>query len=171
MDWLFFDQPAWELVARGTLVYGFLLMVFRFVLRRDVGSMGMADLLFVLMVSEAASNGAQGRYTSVGDGIVLISTLVFWNYLLDWLGYHSPAIARLLDPPALVIVRHGRMMRRAMKQELITPDELLAKLREQGVDGIASVKCARLESDGQISVVPYGRGQHPGGGKPDAAAG
>jgi len=155
MEWLDFDQPWGQLVLRATLIYWFLLLIFRFILRRDVGSMSMADLLFLLLVSEAASNGAQGQYTSVGDGFIAISTLVFWNYTLDWLGYHSATVARLLDPPALVIVRHGRMLAKTMRKELITRDELLAKLREEGIDDLSRVKLARLESDGEISVVQY----------------
>ena len=65
MEWLAFDQPWWQLVLRATLIYWFLLLIFRFILRRDVGSMSMADLLFLLLVSEAASNGAQGQYLSL----------------------------------------------------------------------------------------------------------
>lgn len=47
-DWLELfgrDYPVWHMVLRGTAVYWFLLLVFRFVLRRDVGSLGVADHL------------------------------------------------------------------------------------------------------------------------------
>ncbi|MEJ2802365.1 YetF domain-containing protein [Comamonadaceae bacterium PP-2] len=168
-EWFTFEVAWWELALRGTAIYWFLLLVFRFILRRDVGSMSMADLLFLLLVSEAASNGAQGEYTTVGDGIVLISTLVFWNYLLDWLGYHSSVVAKFLEPPAMVIVRHGRMQYKAMKKELITEEELNAKLREQGIDNLSTVKIAKLESDGEISVVKYSHEQHPPPGKDNVA--
>jgi uncharacterized membrane protein YcaP (DUF421 family) len=146
------EFPVWHMVLRGTVVYWFLLLVFRFVLRRDIGSMGVADLLFVVLVADASSNAMQGEYKSINDGLVLLSTLVAWNFLLDWMSFRWAAVARFLEPLPEVLVRHGRVNRRAMKREMITLDELEAKLREQGVERLADVRIARLEGDGSLSV-------------------
>ncbi len=147
------EFPIWHMVVRGTVVYGLLLLVFRFVLRRDIGSMSVADLLFVVLVADAASNAMQGEYTSINDGLVLLSTLVGWNFALDWLSFRSPAVARFLEPVPEVLVRHGRVNRKALKREMITVEELEGKLREEGVASIAEVRLARLESDGKLSVI------------------
>ncbi len=80
------EQPIWEMVLRGSVIYWFLLLVFRFVLRRVAGSLGMADLLFVVLIADASSNAMQGEYKTIGDGLVLLATLIGWNFLLDWLG-------------------------------------------------------------------------------------
>jgi uncharacterized membrane protein YcaP (DUF421 family) len=146
------EFPVWHMVLRGTVVYWFLLIVFRFVLRRDIGAMGVADLLFVVLVADASSNAMQGEYKSINDGLVLLSTLIAWNFALDWLSFRSPAVARFLEPLPEVLVRHGRVNRRAMKREMVTLDELEGKLREQGVERLADVRIARLESDGTLSV-------------------
>ena len=146
------EFPIWHMVVRGTVVYWFLLLIFRFVLRRDVGSMGVADLLFVVLVADAASNAMQGEYKSVNDGLVLLSTLIAWNFGLDWLSYRSPTIARFLEAQPEVLVRHGRANRKAMKREMITLEELEAKLREEGVESLSEVRIARLETDGKLSV-------------------
>ena len=37
----------------GTLMYWFLILVMRFILRRDVGSLGISDLLFVVILGDA----------------------------------------------------------------------------------------------------------------------
>jgi uncharacterized membrane protein YcaP (DUF421 family) len=159
VDELFsFEFPVWQMVLRGTAVYALLLLVFRFVLRRDIGSMGVADLLFVVLVADASSNAMQGEYRTVTDGLVLVSTLIAWNFALDWLSYRSPAVARFLEPPPEVLIKHGRPMRRAMKREMITQDELEAQLREHGVEDIRKVRVARMEGDGQLSVFTYGGG-------------
>ena len=152
LDLFRLDYPIWEMMLRGTVIYIALLLVFRFLLRRDVGSMGVADLLFVVLVADASSNAMQGGYHRVGDGLVLVGTMIAWNYVLDWLAFRSDAMSRLLDAPPEVLVRHGRLNRRAMRRELLTEDELLGKLREQGVENIAEVRIARMESDGNLSV-------------------
>jgi len=163
------EYPFWHMVLRGSVVYWALLLVFRFLLRRDIGSMGVADLLFVVLVADASSNAMQGEYRSIGDGLVLVGTLVFWNFALDWLSYHSAVMARFLEPLPEVLVRHGRVNRKALKREMITLDELKAKLREEGVESLGEVRVARLESDGKLSVATVGKPAQPP--KPQQEAG
>lgn len=155
------EFPVWHMIVRGTAVYWFLLIVFRFVLRRDIGSMGVADLLFVVLVADASSNAMQGEYKSINDGLVLLLTLVFWNFALDWLSYRIDAVARFLEPLPEILIRNGRINQKAMKREMITLDELKAKLREEGVFSISDVKVARLESDGKLSVKERGGVRDP----------
>jgi uncharacterized membrane protein YcaP (DUF421 family) len=150
------EFPVWHMVVRGTVVYWFLLLVFRFLLRRGVGSLGVADLLFVVLVADAASNAMQGEYKSINDGLVLLSTLIAWNLALDWLSFRYAVVARFIEPPPQVLVRHGKVNRKAMKREMITIEELQGKLRESGVEDIAEVRLACLESDGQLSVFKIG---------------
>ena len=149
------EFPVWHMVLRGTVVYWFLLLVFRFVLRRDVGAMGVADLLFVVLVADAASNAMQGEYKSINDGLVLLSTLIAWNFALDWLSFRFKGVAKFLEPQPEVLIRHGRINRKAMKREMITMEELDGKLREQGVEHLPDVRMARLETDGELSVCKY----------------
>ena len=142
-----------QLVLRGTLMYAFLFVIFRFVLRRDAGSVGITDFLFVVILGDASQNAMIGQATSTTDGMVLIATLVFWNYTWDYLSYRFPAFERFAAPSRLCLVQDGRKLRRNMRRELITNEELQAKLREEGVQDISEVKAMYLEADGEISVV------------------
>ena len=72
-----FTVSPLDLVLRGTLMYWFLFIVLRFVLRRDVGSLGISDFLFVVILGDAAQNSMIGSASSATDGMVLIATLVF----------------------------------------------------------------------------------------------
>jgi uncharacterized membrane protein YcaP (DUF421 family) len=82
---------------------------------------------------------------------------VFWNFALDWLSDHSPRVRRFLTPPPLLLIKDGRLLRKNMRRELITEDELMAELRKQGLESPAEVRAARMEGDGQISVIPVDR--------------
>ena len=142
-----------ELVVRGTLIYLGLVLAVRFLLRRDVGSMNMPDILFVVLVADAAQNAMAGEYKSITDGVILLGTLIAWNVALDWLAYHSVWARRLIEPPAIPLIADGKLIRRNMKREWITADEVHAKLREAGVGDIGDVKVAYLESSGELGVV------------------
>jgi uncharacterized membrane protein YcaP (DUF421 family) len=144
-----------ELVARGTLMYWFLFLLFRLVLRRDVGSIGIADVLLLVLIADASQNAMAGGYGSVTEGCILVGTIAGWNYALDWIAYHWPVVRRLIEPPPLLLVKNGRINRRALRREMVTNDELMAKLREHGYERLEQVKAVRMEGDGEITVVPH----------------
>jgi uncharacterized membrane protein YcaP (DUF421 family) len=142
-----------EIVLRGTLMYLALFAILRFVGRRQAGHFGPADLLVIVLIADAAQNGLGKDYQSVTEGIVLVLTIVAWEYLLDWLTWRFPTLRPYLKPPSLTLIKDGRVLRQAMQKEMISDDELKAQLREQGVEEIESVKLARLEGDGRLSVL------------------
>jgi uncharacterized membrane protein YcaP (DUF421 family) len=142
-----------ELMLRGTLVYWLLFLIFRFVLRRDVGSVGIADILLLVVVADAAQNAMSGGYDTFAEGAVLVLTIVAWNWLLDMLSFYFAPVRRFASPARLTLIRRGEPQRRNMRREFITMEELHEKLREQGIESLGDVKAAYLEGDGQISVI------------------
>ncbi len=163
VDWekLFVPQTALvEILLRGTLVYLALVVLLRLVLKRQSGTVGITDLLVVVLIADAAQNAMAGNATSLPDGLLLVATIIGWCYVLDWLGYYFPRLQHLVHPPPLLLVQDGRLLRHNMRQELLTKDELMSQLREQGVDDLGEVKSAYMEGDGHISVVKYDAQPH-----------
>ena len=149
-----FSVSPVELIVRGTLMFWFLFAIFRFVFRRGTGSVGMTDFLFVVLLGDAAQNAMIGEAHSVPEGMVLIATLVGWNYLLDYLSHRFPVVEHFSTARKVCLVDEGRVNRRNMRREFISMDELTQKLREAGYDKFDEIKAAYLESDGEISVIP-----------------
>jgi uncharacterized membrane protein YcaP (DUF421 family) len=147
------DAPFLEIIVRGSVMYLALFIMLRIVLKRQAGTLGMTDLLLITLLADASQNAMAGEYKSLPDGVVLVATIIFWNYLFDWLTVKSEWFERLIEPPALPLVKRGKLLRRNMRSELITEAELLGKLREQGVEDLSKVKQVNIESDGQISVI------------------
>ncbi|RZT31783.1 DUF421 domain-containing protein [Cupriavidus agavae] len=155
-DWhhvLAFSISPLETMLRGTLMYWFLFLLFRFIGRRDVGSLGIADLLIIVIVADAAQNGMAGKGDSVADAALLVGTLVLWNRLLDLGAYLSPAIRRFVDPQPVMLVRNGRKLRANMARHAITDEELESQMRQEGVSSVEEVKAMYLEPGGKISVI------------------
>ncbi len=155
IDWrsVFFPSVGvGEIFLRGTILYLFLFFILR-LLRREAGAIGISDLLLVVLIADAAQNAMSSDYKSVTEGLILVGAIAFWNYFLDWLGYRFPRTRRLLRPPPLLLIKDGRMQRRNLRQEMVTEDELMGRLRENGIERIEEVKKAYLEGDGRISVI------------------
>ena len=147
------ETPVWEIVLRGSAIYWLLFLLFRFVVRRDMGAVGIADLLVLVLVADAAQNAMAGDYRTIGDGAILILTLIGWNVALDWVAFRVSWVRRFAEPRPLPLVRQGKLIARNLQNQFISEEELLSKLREHGCDDLAKVKAATLEPDGEVSVI------------------
>lgn len=158
IDWgamFHLETPLLEIFLRGTLMYFALFIMLRCILKRQSGGIGISDILVIVLIADASQNAMAADYRSIPDGVLLVLTIIFWNYTLNWLAFHVPAVRRMIDPPPLPLIKDGSMLRANMRRELITTDELMSQLREQGVDAVEKVKQACMESDGKLSVVTY----------------
>jgi uncharacterized membrane protein YcaP (DUF421 family) len=142
-----------QLVLRGTLMFWFLFLIFRFILRRDVGSVSVTDMLFIVILGDASQNAMIGEATSTSDGMVLITTLVFWNFTVDFLSYRFPFFECFFTPRRLCLAKDGKLLRRSMRKQLVTENEVMTKIREAGYQHLSEIKEVYLESDGELSIV------------------
>jgi uncharacterized membrane protein YcaP (DUF421 family) len=152
IDWAEFFVPTHsfaEIIVRGTFMYLCLFLILRFLLQRQSSAIGLADLLVIVLIADAAQDALAKGYKSVTEGVLLVLTIVFWDFAIDWLGYRFKALAWLTRPPPLPLVEDGQMLLRNMRREMITKDELLSQIRAQGLDGIENVKRAYLEEMGR----------------------
>ncbi len=147
------ENSLGELFVRATIMYFVIFGLLRLVLKRQAGGIGTTDVLVIVLLAEVAGNGFAAEYKSVVEGAVLVGTILFWSYMLDWAGYRFPAFERILRAPTLVLVENGKILRKNMKAELVTMEELMAQLREKGIEDCAQVKRACMEADGMISVI------------------
>ena len=158
VDWqaLFaFDTPMLEIFVRGTIMYLALVMLMRFGRNRSMGTIGVSDMMVVVVIADASQNAMAGEYTSISDGLLLVMTIMFWDFMIDFLVAKIPALERLVSPARVCLIKKGRMIPKNMRAEYITKDELMAQLRVNGVDDVKKVKEACLESNGEVSVIRY----------------
>jgi len=147
------DVPPLEIILRGSVVYLVLYALLRVLLKRQSGTTGITDLLVIVLIADAAQNAMSGGYNSVGDGLILVATIIGWALLLDFLAFRFPVLARIIKPKPLPLVENGRILHRNMRRELVTEDELHSHLRQQGIADVSEVDRVYMEQDGQFSVL------------------
>lgn len=155
IDWarLFVPQaPLLELFLRGTISYLAIFLYFRFV-RRGVGGLGIADVLLLVLVADAAQGALGGEEHSITGGLVVVATILLWDLVLDYINWGVPSLRRLARAAPVPLIEDGKLLNRNLAKEMITAEELRAQLREQGVSGPHEVRVAFLEGDGKLSVV------------------
>jgi len=157
-DWhlMFIPQTTiLEVVVRGTIMYFVLFLILRFFMKRQAGGLGIADVLVIVLIADAAQNGMAADYKSVTEGALLVLTIAFWDFAIDWLGYHVSFLGRLIQPAPIPLIKDGHMLHRNMRAEMISKDELMSQLREQGIEDPRQVKRACMEANGNISVIRF----------------
>lgn len=112
-----------EIILRGTIVYLFLFVLLR-LLRRGAGTIGISDLLVVVLIADAAQNAMASEYKSITEGLILVTTIVAWDYFLDWLGYRYPTIRPLVHPSPSLLIKDGRIQKRNLRREMITDEQI-----------------------------------------------
>ena len=147
------DKPLLQTFVRGTVIYVVIFFLVRLIPNRQAGGVGMNDLLLIVLVASAATNALTGNYRSVTNGVVLIGTIIFWSYLFNWAAHRFPLLHRVFHPEPKPLIKDGEIQQEIMNRELVTEEELIGKLRRQGVTDVKDVKEAHIESDGQVSVV------------------
>ena len=152
------SAPIWVIVGRTSLVYLAIVLLFRFAPKRRSGNISTNDIIALVLVGAMAGDGIMGGANSVSDIMLMIGTVVGWGYVLDMLEYRFPIFQRLIREDETALIRDGRILWRNLRREWVTKDELLAAIREQGIDDPSDVKSACLEADGQISVIKAANG-------------
>lgn len=150
------SESVMELFARATLMYFTMLILLKVVVKRQTGSTGTTDILVTVLIAEVAGPAFTADYRSITEGTVLVATVLGWSYVVEWLMHRFTFVERFFDPPPVMLIKEGKMLFKNMRKELITKNELLAQLRENGVGDIEHVREARMEADGVVSVLKKG---------------
>jgi len=163
------ETPLLELIARGAFLFVLFMVLFRLLPRRTGGELTPMDLVFLLLITEAASHSL-GDYSSLADGTVQIVTMLALNYVTNQLSYRFKWFERVVEHEPLQIIKNGQTIPRNMRKELLTPDELVSHLRLNGIGDISQVKSAHVEGDGRLSVVKTDESNDRGAGATQSLA-
>ncbi|HYC99595.1 MAG TPA: YetF domain-containing protein [Phycisphaerales bacterium] len=143
-----------DAVLRATVIYIFLIVVFRLSGRRTIGQATTFDLMLLLIISEAVSQALANEDPSLKRAVTLVLTLVLLNVLSSFLKFYSRWFDRLVDGSPVVLVRNGRMRHRALRRTRVDEEDIMESARlEQGVSHLSDIRLAVLERSGHISIV------------------
>lgn len=146
--------PVGEKLVRTLAVYVFLLVGLRLAGKRELGQLNPFDLVVLLLLSNTLQNAIIGNDNSLLGGIIGATALLGINWLVVRYLYAHRGAARLLEGDADVLIDDGELQHARLSRELITPDELEAAARRQGIEGLHQVQTCRLEIGGALTFVP-----------------
>jgi len=142
------------IAAKTTVIYLFLVTGLRLMGKRELGQMNIYDLVLVIVLANAVQNAMVGDDNTLLGGIVAALTLLILNRAFALLMAHSAKLERYMVGEPLLILNDGHLLPERMRKEGLTREQVLAALREHGLDCCEQAHMCVLEVDGTISVVP-----------------
>ena len=144
--------PLIEKILRPVIVYFFLIFVLRIFGKRELAQLNPFDLVVLLSLSNVVQNALIGNDNSVAGGIVGAFSLLTINWMVVRFLYSNPRADRWVEGTERVLVADGVVNHAALRQELLTENELVSVIHRQGFDSFDSVKKCVLEPNGSFYI-------------------
>ena len=142
---------------RTIILYLLLMFGLRMLGKRQIGDLEPSELVLTLIISDLASVPMQDYGIPLINGVLPIITLLCLSMLLSFFSLKSIRFRTLVCGSPTVIIRDGKILQQNMAENRLTVDELYEQLRSQGYSDLCAVKYAILETNGQLSILPYTR--------------
>ena len=140
---------------RTIILYLLIIAGVRLMGKRQVGELEPSELVLALIIADLAAVPMQDFGIPLLTGIIPLLTLLCITMILSVLTMKSVRFRAIICGRPSIIVENGRLVQREMRRNRFTVDELMEELRMKGVTDLSKVKYAILETNGQISVLPY----------------
>lgn len=141
------------IVLERTIIFYILITVlYRFMGKREVGQLGVIDLIVSILVAELAAMSIDKRQDSIFISIIPIIALGLIQILLSYVSLKSKKVRDIFDGNPSIIINKGKINFKEMVKQRYNLDDLLTQLREKHIKSIEEVEYAILESSGKLSI-------------------
>ena len=139
-------------LERTVLFYLIITFLYRFMGKREVGQLGIVDLIVSILIAELAAISIDNREESVFLSIIPIIVLVLIQIVMSYISLKNAKVRDAFDGTPSVMINRGVVNFKEMVRQRYNLDDLLTQLREQHIRTIEEVDYAILESSGKLSV-------------------
>jgi uncharacterized membrane protein YcaP (DUF421 family) len=146
-----------ETVVRIFIVYVFLMIALRLLGKREFGELAPFDLVVLLLIPEVFQQAIIGEDFSMTTAVVAASSLFTLVMLTSIASYRWKKVGEIVGGRPTVLASEGFLIPEAMDRERVSPDEVIAAVRDAGLEEMWQVKFVILQSDGRLAVVPWAR--------------
>ena len=143
------------ILIRTIFFYFFIFIVYRIMGKREVGQLGIIDLIVSILIAELVVISIEDYNNNLLMSIVPILTLLVLQVTLAFLSLRMPKFRIFLDGNPSIMIQDGKVNYKEMMKQKYNLDDLLVQLREKGYRSIEEVEYAILENSGTLSVFPY----------------
>lgn len=140
------------IVFRTIFFYFIVLVLYRIMGKREVGKLGIVDLIVSILIAELVAISIENFKDSILYSLLPIIVLCVLQIGLAYLSLNVPKARDFLDGKPAVIIKNGKINFKEMSIQKYNLNDLLMQLRINGVRSLEEIEYAILENSGQLSI-------------------
>ena len=142
-------------VFRTTLFYFFIVLAYRIMGKREIGQLGIIDLIVSILIAELVAISIENTKDSILLTIIPISLLVVLELVLAFVSIKSRNFRSAFGGKPSLIIYCGKINFKEMVKQRYSMDDLLLELRQREIKSIEDVEYDFLEPNGKLSIFKY----------------
>ena len=137
---------------RTVFFYFFITIIYRFMGKREIGQLGIVDLIVSILIAELAAISIDNEKENLLMSVIPIIVLLGIQIGMSYISLRSSKIRNVFDGKPSVMINHGVVNFKEMVKQRYNIDDLLTQLREKQIRTLEEVDYAVLETSGKLSV-------------------
>lgn len=142
-------------VFRTIFFYFFVMLAYRLMGKREVGQLGIIDLIVSILIAELVAMSIENFKESIYLTIMPIILLTILEIVLAYIGVKSKRFRNFFGGKPSLIISHGKLNYHEMIAQRYNMDDLLVNLRQNSIRNMDEVEYAILEPNGKLSIFKY----------------
>lgn len=142
-------------VYRTVFFYFFVTLCYRIMGKREVGQLGIIDLIVSILIAELCAISIENINDSIFMTIIPIIVLVIIEITFAHISLKSRSFRTFISGKASLIINRGSINYKEMIKQRYSIDDLLFALRQDGIKNINDIEYAFLENNGKLSIFKY----------------
>lgn len=142
-------------IIRTVFFYFFVTICFRVMGKREIGKLGVIDLIVSILIAELCAISIENINDSIFLAVLPILVLVGIEVLFAKISLKSRKFRTIVSGRTSLIINQGKINYKEMIKQRYTLDDLLLSLRQEQIKNIEDVEYAFLENNGRLSIFKY----------------
>ena len=138
---------------RAIVLYLIVLIVMRFMGKREIGQLQPFELAISIMIADLASIPMTEIGIPLFNGIVPILGLLVMHLIISVINLKSLKAREIMCGKPSILIYRGKINEKELRKERFTINELQERLRGNNVVNLGDVEYAILETSGQVTVI------------------
>ena len=138
---------------RTIFLYIIVLIVMRFMGKREIGQLQPFELAISIMIADLATIPMAETGIPITNGIIPILGLLVMHLIISLINLKSIRAREIICGKPSILIYRGKIQEKTLKKERFTINELEERLRGENIFNIGDVEYAILETSGQVTVI------------------
>jgi uncharacterized membrane protein YcaP (DUF421 family) len=141
-----------SIIVRISVMYLYALALVRISGKESIGQLTPMDFIVTLIIGDLFDDVFWAEIPIL-QGMVGFGTIILVHILVTFASSRSISFYRLATSPERLVIENGKLVQENLQREWMRPETIQFEMRLKGEEHPKDVKEARLEPEGQVSVL------------------